>query len=86
MKNKIVAMGERVSPSAMERLRGARARARARARQGRSSEIARLREEVAELQELVAAVHADIDECRRDNIRIAELTDVVEDRLAGRNG
>lgn len=41
-----------------------------------------LREEVARLRAEVAELRHEIDESRRDARRIAELTDIVEHRLA----
>ncbi|SME97388.1 hypothetical protein L603_000100000580 [Cellulosimicrobium cellulans J34] len=71
MKQKIIAVGDRVAPSLMARLRGKRLPNHATV----LAELQQLREDVRDLR-------AEIDECRRDNVRIAELTDVVEARLA----
>ncbi|MFI2704049.1 DUF6752 domain-containing protein [Cellulosimicrobium composti] len=71
MKQKIIAVGDRVAPSLMARLRGKPLPNHATV----LAELQQLREDVRDLR-------AEIDECRRDNVRIAELTDVVEARLA----
>lgn len=71
MKQKIIAVGDRVAPSLMARLRGAPL-----------PNHAQVLEELAQLREDVRDLRAEIDECRRDNVRIAELTDIVETRLA----
>ncbi|MBE9925210.1 DUF6752 domain-containing protein [Cellulosimicrobium cellulans] len=73
MKQKIIAVGDRVAPGLMARLRGKPLPSHTDVLE----ELERLREDVRELR-------AEIDECRRDNVRIAELTDIVESRLAGR--
>lgn len=68
MKQQLIRIGDKVAPSLMTRLRAP----------GNAevlAELARLRDEVRELR-------GEIDECRRDNLRIAELTDIVETRLA----
>lgn len=74
MKMKIVAFADRVAPGVTDRLR-------ARRRPPHTSEeidvLAALREEIRELR-------SEVDECRRDSLRIAELTDVVEQRLSAR--
>ncbi|ACQ79434.1 hypothetical protein Bcav_1174 [Beutenbergia cavernae DSM 12333] len=60
------------APSVASALRGVRDRLpRSRTRR----DIADLRAQLDELRE-------EIDECRRDSLRIAELTDIVETRLA----
>lgn len=41
------------------------------------------RTEVDALREEIDRLRADVDELRRDNLRIAQLHDVVVDRLAG---
>ncbi len=68
MKQQIIQLGDRLAPGVMER-------ARTRSRAHLAREIETLKEELRELR-------AEIDECRRDNIRIAELADVVETNLA----
>ncbi|MGN7703187.1 hypothetical protein [Cellulosimicrobium sp. 22601] len=70
MKQQIIQLGDRVAPGLMER-----ARTRSRAHLAREIEV--LKDELRELR-------VEIDECRRDNIRIAEIADVVEANLAGR--
>ncbi|MBE9937670.1 MULTISPECIES: DUF6752 domain-containing protein [Cellulosimicrobium] len=70
MKQQIIRLGDKLAPSVMQRIRTPR-------NADVLEELARLRDEVRELR-------AEIDECRRDNVRIAELTDIVESRLAGR--
>ncbi|WP_448003857.1 DUF6752 domain-containing protein [Agromyces bauzanensis] len=40
------------------------------------------RAEVAELRHAVAELRREIDESRRDSLRVAELTDLVVERLA----
>lgn len=40
------------------------------------------RAEVAELRRAVAELRQEIDETRRDSLRVAELTDLVVERLA----
>lgn len=80
MKQKIIAWGEQVSPEAMSRLRGSSTLSTLRHRRPRGD----LRREVADLREQVAELRTEIDECRRDNVRITELTDVVENLLGSR--
>ncbi len=70
MKQQIIRLGDKLAPSVMQRIRTPR-------NADVLEELARLRDEVRELR-------AEIDECRRDNVRIAELTDIVESRLARR--
>lgn len=72
MKNSIVGFADRVLPGVTDRLRARRQRART---PEELDVVEALREEVRELR-------AEIDECRRDSLRIAELTDVVEQRLS----
>ncbi|KQO99443.1 DUF6752 domain-containing protein [Leifsonia sp. Leaf264] len=45
-------------------------------------EVHAFREEVAALRKTVASLKREIDESRRDSLRIAELTDVVVEKLA----
>ncbi|MGJ9411320.1 DUF6752 domain-containing protein [Aeromicrobium sp. CF4.19] len=80
MREKITAVGNRVSPGAMNRLRTARSHGWSR----RARAVTHLQEDVAELRDLVKELQAEVDETRRDNIRLVELTDIVENRLAGR--
>lgn len=80
MKQKIIAWGEQVSPGGMSRLRGSSTLSTLRHPGPRGN----LRREVADLRVQVAELRTEIDECRRDNVRITELTDVVEILLASR--
>lgn len=80
MKQKIIAWGNRVSPAAMSRLRESSTVSNLRRSGARGS----LRREVADLREQVVQLRTEIDECRRDNVRITELTDVVENMLGSR--
>ena len=45
-------------------------------------ELHAYRAEVAELRRAVAELRHEIDETRRDSLRVAELTDLVVERLA----
>ncbi|WP_166997890.1 DUF6752 domain-containing protein [Paramicrobacterium fandaimingii] len=45
-----------------------------------SEEIQSLRQQVADLQHEVERLKKDVDEARRDSLRIAELTDLVVER------
>lgn len=81
MKQKIIAWGEQVSPETMSRLRGSSTLSTLRKPGRRGS----LRREVTDLREQVAELRTEIDECRRDNVRITELTDVVENMLGSRS-
>lgn len=45
-----------------------------------SEEIQALRQQVADLQLEVERLKKDVDEARRDSLRIAELTDLVVER------
>ncbi|MBN0040979.1 hypothetical protein JN535_12460 [Cellulosimicrobium cellulans] len=69
MKQHILRLGERIAPATMKRVR--------------STSKAQLAREINALRDDVRELRAEIDECRRDNIRIAELTEIVETRLAG---
>lgn len=80
MKQRIIAWGNQISPVAMSRLRESSTVSTLR----RSGARGNLRREVADLREQVDQLRTEIDECRRDNLRIAELTDVVENMLGSR--
>ncbi|WP_167131330.1 DUF6752 domain-containing protein [Paramicrobacterium chengjingii] len=47
-----------------------------------SDEIHLLRQQVANLQGQVDQLKKDVDEARRDSLRIAELTDIVAEKLS----
>jgi len=48
--------------------------------------VARLEAEVASLSDRVRELAEEVDEARRDSLRIAELTDIVERRLSSGEG
>lgn len=80
MKHKLLALGNRISPTAVDRLRDRRNSTRG----ALARETSRLRDDVTLLQQRVAELTEEIDETRRDNVRLAELTDIVEHRLTDR--
>jgi len=51
----------------------------------RSGTVASLRAEIDELRHVITELQDEIDEVRRDNIRIVELTEIVENYLVDGN-
>lgn len=90
MKDALVERLRSLSPAALERavrLRGQLPASHHRVRHleesfaGESGNA--LLETIEELRAEVAELRAELDECRGDALRIAELTDIVEQRLSG---
>ena len=65
-KKRMIRMGWKMSPETMAAM----------------EEVHAFREEVAELRKTVADLKREVDESRRDSLRIAELTDLVVQKLA----
>lgn len=53
---------------------------------GLRAEVQRLAEQLEAVQGDIRELRGEIDEFRADALRIAELTDIVEQRLAGTDG
>ncbi len=71
MRRILVRLGRRLAPQLIDRLKDARDARRSRGLRGR---VDSLEAEVRELK-------AEIDEARRDSLRIAQLADLVQERL-----
>ena len=80
MKQQLITAGDRIAPGVMARVRSRRVASRAVLAQ----QSAALRDDVTRLDAQLQELRAELDETRRDNIRLTELTDIVENRLAGR--
>ncbi|ROR95753.1 hypothetical protein EDD28_0315 [Salana multivorans] len=92
MKHSIVETLRSISPRALDRaveLRGHLPASHQRVRRLEESlqneTVFMLVEALAELRAEVAELRAELNECRGDALRIAELTDIVEQRLSGTN-
>lgn len=89
MKHSIIERLRRLSPRAVDRaveLRGHLPATHQRVRRIedslQSETMFMLMETLAELRAEVAELRAELNECRGDALRIAELTDIVEQRLS----
>lgn len=80
MKEQIVSHLRALSPTLADKLTRVWGRMPAERRQ--LGAIQELRDQVELLRTEVRELRTEIDECRRDALRIAELTDIVEQRLA----
>jgi len=88
MKERILSILRAVSPGLADRAISVRRRLSRRrpVSLNRASRVARLEAEVASLSDRVRELAEEVDEARRDSLRIAELTDIVERRLSSGEG
>ena len=82
MKEKILAVLRAISPRLADRAVRAKQLASPDTIKSRLHRVALLEAEIEALTEQVQELREEIDESRRDALRVAELTDIIEHRLS----